>query len=206
LKENDAAAPPGRFRVLIVGQIGQRKGISYLLRGYRTFQGPGTYLTLVGEYSGDPEALAPYRNLFHHISHVPQGVLADLYRQADVFVFPTLIEGLGLVVLEAMSSGLTVITTPNGPGDLVRDGIDGFLVPPRDAEAITEKLEFLRSNPERRAQMGRNARQRALSFTWEEYRRKTSSFLLGEGHGTHKEATIKVMKEPSVFGASSEVS
>ena len=131
---------------------------------------------------GIPVRYAPYRDLFRHVPHVPQHMLADLYRQADVFVFPTLIEGLGLVVLEAMASGLPVITTPNGPGDVVRDGIDGFVVPIRDSGAITEKLEFLRAHPDRRAEMGRNARERALSFTWKEYRRKVLQFLIESGY------------------------
>jgi glycosyltransferase involved in cell wall biosynthesis len=93
-------------------------------------------------------------------------------------VFPTLIEGMPLVVLEAMASGLPVITTPNGPGDVVRDGIDGFVVPIRDPGAIIEKLEFLRANPDQRAEMGRNARERALCFTWQAYRRNASRFLV----------------------------
>jgi glycosyltransferase involved in cell wall biosynthesis len=168
----------GGLRSLFVGQICQRKGISYLLRAYQAFASAGTQLRLVGEILGDPESFAPYRHLFEHIPHVPQQELADIYRQSDVFVFPSLIEGLGLVVLEAMASGLPVITTPNGPGDIVRDGVDGFVVPIRDPEAIIEKLEYLRANPERRIEMGRNARRRALEFTWDAYRQKISNYLL----------------------------
>lgn len=162
----------GGLRSLFVGQICQRKGISYLLRAYQAFASQGTQLRLVGQLLGNPASFVPYRHLFEHIPHVPQQVLADVYRQSDVFVFPSLIEGLGLVVLEAMASGLPVITTPNGPGDIVRDGVDGFVVPIRDPEAITEKLEYLRANPERRIEMGRNARRRALEFTWDAYRQK----------------------------------
>jgi len=167
------------FRCLFVGQIGQRKGISYLLRAYRAFRGAGTQLTLIGNFHGDGAAFTPYRDIFEHVPHLPQAALADQYRQADVFVFPSLIEGLGLVVLEAMASGLPVITTPNGPGDIVRDGIDGFVVPIRDVDGIVEKLEFLRANPERRLEMGRNARQRALEYTWTAYRQRTLRLLLG---------------------------
>jgi glycosyltransferase involved in cell wall biosynthesis len=168
---------PG-LHILFVGQLSQRKGLSYLLRAYHAFRGPGTRLTLVGNYVGDPSALAPYREAFRHVPHVPQSELLHLYRRADVFVFPTLIEGMPLVVLEAMASGLPVITTSNGPGDIVRDGIDGFVVPIRDAETITEKLEYLRSHPEVRRAMGRNARERAFGFSWQEYRRKVLRFLI----------------------------
>lgn len=168
----DFADKADEFRLLFVGQISQRKGISYLLRAYETFHGLGTRLTLIGGFYGDDSALAPYRNLFEHIPHLPQMDLINHYQRADVFVFPSLIEGLGLVVLEAMACGLPVITTPNGPGDIVRDGVDGFVVPIRNPDAIVEKLEYLRANPEHRREMGINARQRALEFSWAAYQHR----------------------------------
>jgi glycosyltransferase involved in cell wall biosynthesis len=79
---------------------------------------------------------------------------------------------MAIVVLEAMASGLPVVTTPNGQGDIVRDGLDGFLIPPRNVEAILERLEILRHEPELRALMGCNARERAMMFTWDIYREK----------------------------------
>ena len=66
-----------------------------------------------------------------------------MYRAADVFVFPTLVEGLGLVVLEAMACGLPVIVTSRGPDEVVRDGVDGYVVPAGDSTAIIEALERL---------------------------------------------------------------
>lgn len=158
------------LRLLFVGQIGQRKGISYLLDAVRQMENGRDALTLVGQLQGDERVFKDSRNLFLHIPHVPHADLPEIYRQADVFVFPTLVEGLGIVVLEAMASGLPVITTPNGPGDVVRDGVDGFLVPPRDVNAIIDRLEILRSNPELRVEMGRNARQRAQEYTWKIFR------------------------------------
>jgi glycosyltransferase involved in cell wall biosynthesis len=157
---------------LFVGQIGQRKGISYLLKAYDLFRGSGTSLTLVGNFYGSQEPLRRYRKLFQHVSNVPRERLADFYRRADVFVFPSLLEGMGLVVLEAMASGLPVIVTPNGPGDIVRDGVDGFVVPTRDVDAIADRLDYFQANPEVRKQMGVNARERALEFTWEAYGQK----------------------------------
>jgi glycosyltransferase involved in cell wall biosynthesis len=165
------------FRVLFVGQIGQRKGISYLLKAYDRFRGGGTSLTLVGNLCGSEEPLRRYRKIFQHIPNVPRARLADIYKQADVFVFPTLVEGMGLVVLEAMASGLPVITTPNGPGEIVRDGLDGFVVPTRSPDIIAEKLEYLRVNPDVRAEMGVNARKRALEFTWAAYQSRANAVL-----------------------------
>lgn len=179
------------LHVLFVGQLSQRKGLSYLLRAYDAFRGPGTQLTLVGAYYGDTGALAPYRDIFRHIPHLPQSELVGLYRQADVFVFPTLIEGLGMVVLEAMATGLPVITTPNGPADLVRDGIDGFVVPIRDPDAIRAKLEYLRAHPEERLAMGRQARDRAQTFSWDRYRTEALTFISGLGPKASDQALRK---------------
>ena len=167
------------LRLLFVGQIGQRKGISYLLDAARQTAAQGDSLTLVGQIQGSGRALAPYRGGFRHVPHVPRAELREIYRQADVFVFPTLVEGMGLVVLEAMASGLPVITTANGPGDIVRDGVDGFLVAPRDVEAIIDRLALLRADPQLRQEMACNARIRAQEFTWDAYRKKTVAALRG---------------------------
>lgn len=175
------ARKDGKFRVLFVGQIGQRKGIAYLLRAYDRFKGPGTELKLVGRFVGPPQVFTPYRHLFEHCDNVPRPALAEIYREADVLVLPTLVEGMPLVVLEAMASGLPVIATANGPGDIVRDGIDGFIVPIRSVDAIVEKLEFLRAHPDARAEMGRAARARALQFTWDAYASKAAAVVLSQG-------------------------
>lgn len=159
-----------RFNIVFVGQLTQRKGLSYLLRAYKRFHGPKTSLTLIGKIQGDGAELELWRHLFRHVPHVPRSELAGLFQQADVFVFPTLVEGMPLVVLEAMASGLPVITTPNGPGDIVRDGVDGFIVPPRNVDAIVQRLQQLRDNPDLRAWMAYNARARSQEFTWERYR------------------------------------
>jgi glycosyltransferase involved in cell wall biosynthesis len=68
------------------------------------------------------------------------------YQWADVFVFPSLCEGSAMVTYEALAAGLPVITTPNA-GSVVRDGVDGFIVPIRDAEAIAAKLDLLARDP-----------------------------------------------------------
>lgn len=166
-----------QLRVLFVGQIGQRKGISYLLRAFKRFQRLGTSLTLVGRIQGDSQTFAPWQHMFKHISHCPQTKLLKIYQEHDIFLFPTLLEGLPLVVLEAMACGLPVITTPNGPSDIVRDGVDGFIVPPRDVNAIVDCLERIGRDPDLRIWMGRNARRRAQDFTWEVYRKKAVNFV-----------------------------
>lgn len=165
------------FRVLFVGSIGQRKGINYLLEGYEAFAKQDTELILVGNYVGEPKAFLPYENLYKHVSHAPHWKMPDVFSASSVFVFPSLLEGMGLVVLEAMASGVPVITTANGPGDIVRDGIDGYVVPAGDSAAISDRLELLYFDAERRAYMGMKARERSLEFSWERYTRHVTDLL-----------------------------
>mgnify|MGYP000483547784 CR=1 FL=1 len=98
-----------------------------------------------------------------------RGVLAEM-RRHDVLAFPSLFEGFGLVILEAMSQGLPVITTPHTAGpDVIEDGRDGFLVPIRAPTAIAEKLELLHHDREKLAEMSRAAMKKAAQFTWDNY-------------------------------------
>ncbi len=167
----------GLFNVIYAGQLTQRKGLSYLLRGYRQFARRDSTLTLVGNVVGSRAPLLPYADLFEHIAHQTRPALAARYRACDVFVLPTLIEGMPLVVLEAMACGLPVIVTANGPADIVRDGIDGFVVPERDPDAISDRLERLYRDPELRAEMGRQAALRALEFSWAAYAKNAIQVL-----------------------------
>ena len=169
----------GGFKVIYAGQLTQRKGISYLLRGYRKFARHDSSLTLVGSLVGGDAPLLPYADLFRHVAHQTRPALAAMYRDADAFVLPTLIEGMPLVVLEAMACGLPVIVTANGPADIVRDGVDGFVIPERDDEAVCERLDRLYRNPELRVEMGRQAALRAREYGWVNYAEKARKVLAG---------------------------
>jgi glycosyltransferase involved in cell wall biosynthesis len=110
------------------------------------------------------------------ISSAPHDrILAEMAAH-DVFVFPSLFEGFGLVLLEAMAMGLPIITTAHTAGpDLIEEGRQGFIVPIRDAAAIADKLDLLQRQPALRNEMGRAARLRAGDFTWEAYEAKLAS-------------------------------
>ena len=79
------------------------------------------------------------------LGHLPQSEVYAQMKAADAFVFPTLSDGFGMVQLEAMSAGLPVIATAKC-GAVVRDGIDGFIVPTGDAQAIATSLIRLRED------------------------------------------------------------
>jgi glycosyltransferase involved in cell wall biosynthesis len=106
-------------------------------------------------------------------------LLAEMSRH-DVLVFPSLHEGFGLVILEAMSQGLAVITTPHTGGpDVIREGQDGFIVPIRSADAIAEKLGLLAGDRLMLAEMKEAARETARRHTWENYRKRLVEVVRG---------------------------
>jgi glycosyltransferase involved in cell wall biosynthesis len=97
-------------------------------------------------------------------------ILAQM-REHDLFVFPSLCEGFGMVITEALSQGLPVITTPHTCGpDVISDGVDGFIVPIRNPQAIVEKVELLYRNRDRLEEMSLAALQKASQLTWGAYR------------------------------------
>lgn len=173
-----APASDGRFRILYVGNIGQKKGIKYLLEAIRRLGRADIALTLVGRVVGAGAGLAPYRDLFTHMPHVPYFQVHEMFRNADLFVYPSLHEGAAFANLEAMAAGLPVVTTHNA-GSVVRDGIDGFVVPIRSIEALVDRIALLRRDPDKRAAMGRSARERAEQFTWHHYGDNLDRLLRG---------------------------
>jgi glycosyltransferase involved in cell wall biosynthesis len=162
----------GVFRVLFVGQITQRKGISYLIKGFRLAAIPHSELILVGRLQGSRQPWAEASDI-RRISAVARWELPAIYQTADVFVLPSLVEGFPLTALEAMASGLPVIVSKHTFGDdVIRDGIDGYVTGIRDAEAIADRLRYLYENPDRRELMAEAARRRAEQFSWEGYQER----------------------------------
>jgi glycosyltransferase involved in cell wall biosynthesis len=161
-----------KLRVIFVGSLSQRKGISYLLRAVELL-GAEVELTLVGRRVGECWALDQALREHRWIDSLCHSDLLEEIRRHDVMVFPSLFEGFGLVLLEAMSCGVPVIATPHGAApDFLTDGVDGFIVPIRDAEAIAERLETLSRDRARLAAMSEAALATAARQTWETYRRR----------------------------------
>jgi starch synthase len=165
----------GKLKVIFVGALSQRKGISYLLEAFKRL-GSKVDLTLVGFRVGNCQALDRALRVHRWIPSLPHAAILEEMRRHDVMVFPSLFEGCALVVLEAMSQGVPVITTPNaGSSDFISDGQDGFIVPIRNPEAIAERLEILSLEPERLAAMGEAAMRKASLHSWKYYRQRLAS-------------------------------
>lgn len=171
--ENRLYFQNNKIRILFVGRIDQRKGIGYLLKAIQNFDPEQVELHLVGSKPHDTSALKSYWNRVIDHGTLPQNKVWDLMQRSDLFVLPTLFEGQALVVLEAMACGLPIITTTHaGMGKIIREGIDGFMIPIRSVEKIVEKIHYFLQNPEEISKTGESARNRVLEFTWEKYQKE----------------------------------
>ncbi len=161
-----------KFRVIFAGGMSLRKGVHYLLQAFTELDLPNSELMLIGSLNDEIKPFfKKYEGKFNYLGHVPQRELYKYYSQGSVFCLMSIEEGLAMVQPQAMACGLPVICTTNTGGeDIVRDGLDGFVIPIRDVDALKEKLLYLYKNSERRLQMGRSAKERvSAGFTWNDY-------------------------------------
>jgi starch synthase len=155
-----ADPPDDRFSVLFVGQVSFRKGIPYLLEAFSRLRHPNKTLKIIG-------AVQPEMKLFlngkrydrvEFLGPVPQIRLRTVMSSSHVMVLPSIEEGLAYVQAQAMACGCPVISSTNtGAEDLFENGKEGFIVPPRDPDAITECLEKLAADPGLRERMSEAA-------------------------------------------------
>ena len=162
-KRHDAACT-----FLFAGGITQRKGIKYLLEAWRQVRRPGWRLQLLGPLPRDLGPLGPYLDEVEPLGRVGHAEMPARMAAADVFVFPSLFEGSAVVTYEALACGLPCVVTPNA-GSVVRDGIEGRLVPAGDVQRLAEAMEQLGADPELRARTSARARARAETFGWPRY-------------------------------------
>ena len=165
--------PTDDLLLLFVGNPFGRKGLEYLLKALSTLKYSNVKLLVSGK--DDP---IPYKSLIQKLGLEDKVVfnigltpeIFKYYAAADIFVFPTLYEPFGLVILEAMASGLPVVTSEiAGSAELITDGKDGFkLKEPKNPSEIAEKLKYLIENDRMRRSMGKKARRTAERYSWDE--------------------------------------
>lgn len=161
------------FNVLFAGAPGLRKGVPYLLQAFAKLKHPRKKLRVAGYLQENlkiPLKRLPLENV-EFLGPVNQLALVDLMSRSHVLVLPSIEEGLALVQAEAMACGCPVISSTNsGAEDLFHDGVEGFIVPIRDPEAILERLQRLADEPELRRNMGEAALRRVhIVGGWAEY-------------------------------------
>jgi glycosyltransferase involved in cell wall biosynthesis len=159
--------PSAPVRFAFSGAVSRRKGADTLLRAWKQLRLENAELHLYGKVRDVQRELEDTKGVIAH-GHVP---LVEELPKNSVYVFPSTLEGSAKSVYEALACGLPVITTPDS-GSIVRDGIDGFIVPPGDDQALNQAMRRLYDDPELRRELGQNARKRAEDHTWEAYGRR----------------------------------
>jgi glycosyltransferase involved in cell wall biosynthesis len=172
-------SPTSHIRLLCVANCLPAKGLHILLEALHQADDPRLHLTIVGDDRIDPAYTRRLRRLLtrwaltsrvRFTGTVPWETMADFYTAADIFVFPSLSEGFGIVLAEAMSFGLPVIaTSADAIPELVHHGANGLLVPPQDPGALARATAQLASDEALRQQFGRAGREGAAGLpSWEQ--------------------------------------
>jgi colanic acid/amylovoran biosynthesis glycosyltransferase len=168
--------PTTPLKFIFAGRVANQKGVIYLVHALAGLPRDNTWqLTLIGDGPRRTEIEAAIQS--YHLGEQIKLVgwldhteVVRLYQEHDVFVLPSVTEGMPMVLLEAMSYSMPAIATDvSGSQDLIVPGQTGWLVPPQDATALKQAIEdCLNTSPEHLVEMGNAARQRVLEyFTWD---------------------------------------
>jgi glycosyltransferase involved in cell wall biosynthesis len=167
-----------KLKVLFVGGLSQRKGLSYLFEAVEGLEAKVS-LTVVGKKSvGNCNALNEALAKHNWIPSMPHNEILECMESHDILVFPSLFEGFGLVITEAMSQGTPVITTDRTAGpDLINHGVDGWLVEAASSNAIREVLLSVIEKPVLLGQTGLAAQRKAQTRPWSVYSQEMADSL-----------------------------
>jgi glycosyltransferase involved in cell wall biosynthesis len=171
-------ARAGEARIVYVGSLQARKGVIHLVHAVERLRAEGVPCALHAYGTGhasytrllESDAVSLHGFVAHH-------GLPEVYRSADVFVLPTLSDGFGLVVYEAMACGVPVIVTDRC-GAAVEDGVTGRVVQSGDPAPLAEAIRELLADPARAEALAAAGAERAARSSWAAYRADAASFVL----------------------------
>jgi starch synthase len=170
----------GPLKVLFVGGIGQRKGIKYLLEAVRQLDSAQIELSLLGPAPAYDRPLKAFSKWHTYLGRTDQAGVVRQMQKADVLVLPSVFEGFGLVIIEAMATGLPVITSTHSCGpEVIREAVDGFVLAPDDVTGLAQKIAWCAEHRDQLVQMGRAAHERAHEFSWDAHRERLNQLLIG---------------------------
>jgi glycosyltransferase involved in cell wall biosynthesis len=177
-----------RLRCLFIGSLTYAKGAKHysdailsLPKDKYEFHFAGTY-----DVSSPLYSLLCSSVVFH--GHLSRSHLMSVLQNTDILVFPSLVDGFGLSVLEAFSMGVPVICSSGaGVKDIVRNNIDGIIVKSGSSHEICKSLEYLNDNRQLLAKMSENAYFQSIFYTWERYHSELASHFLNVVEGAQND-------------------
>lgn len=167
-----------KIRVLFVGGLSQRKGLSYFFEAIKGLEDK-IEVTVVGRGNLDAcPALKKALSIVNYIPSLPHDEILKLMATQDLFIFPSLFEGFGLVITEAMSQGTPVITTDRTCGpDIMNNGIDGWVIKAGETKPIRDLLLTFISNPIILIKAGQAAIHTASQRPWSVYEKELADSI-----------------------------
>ena len=176
-----ALPPPDEFSVLFGGAVGLRKGFPYLLQAFAALQTPRKRLRVIGAVQADVRDLLPRlpQDRVEFLGALPQAELAGWMSRSHLLVLPSIEEGLALVQAQALACACPVLCSENTGGeDLFTDGVEGFIVPVRDVDALADRMQRLADDPGLQLQMRQAALARVHTLGgWNTYGDRWESLL-----------------------------
>jgi len=178
-----ARTPGAPLTFLWAGTFSVRKGAHYLIEAWRRQHlGRHARLHVFGSVALPDRVLQPAPEGVEFHGAVPQSELLAWYHRADALIFPTLCDGFGMVVTEAWSRGVPVITTrAAGAADLLQPGRNGLLIEPASADAIASAVAWCHDHRAELHAMSEAALATAAGWQWPDYRRRLAEVLAAAG-------------------------
>lgn len=169
-------SPDRPLRVLWLGQVNVRKGIHYLIEAASLLQQEEVEFVVAGQQQIRREYMAAAPANIRWLGQIPRGQVPQLYQNADLFVLPTLSDGFAITQIEAMAYGVPVIATPNC-GHVVENGKTGFVVPPRDPQALAEAILKFVHNPNISASIASACHAASKEYSLEAYGKRLAEII-----------------------------
>jgi glycosyltransferase involved in cell wall biosynthesis len=182
------AHQPGPLRIIYVGNVVRRKGLDLLLDALALLPRRQWRLTVIGSLAMEPDyatrlqqqvAQRGQNSNVRWLGQLPNETIAAHLQAAQLFAMPSRYEGFGIVYMEALGAGLPVLaTTAGAAGEMVRSGVNGYLVAPEDVATLSRHMKTLHHDRSRLARMGLAAYRRYQTHpTWRETAVTIRTFL-----------------------------
>jgi len=192
------------FNILSVGRLEKVKGHKYLIDAFIGIKKeiPNAKLTIVGDGLLAEDLKSKIKELsldgdIYLVGEVPHSDLPKYYAYADVFVMPSISEGFGIAVIEAMASGVPVVASRvGGLIDIIEENNTGLLVKPENSSEIKEAVCFLKNNPVKAEEFSKNALLKSREYSWDKVARSVGDLY---SELVTKDFSKKILFATSIF-------